>query len=56
MAWKGDHSPNHVHVFDGRRLLMKWDLENNCLMWGILNLKALALIRRLQKEGLLWRA
>ncbi|MDD5092711.1 MAG: hypothetical protein PHQ23_17570 [Candidatus Wallbacteria bacterium] len=53
VTWKGDHSPYHVHVFRNRRLVLKWDLDNDLPMWGKPVSAAVRLIRQLQKEGLI---
>jgi hypothetical protein len=53
IAWKGDHSPRHVHVYRASRLVVKWDLENGCEMKGYASARVRALIRQLQSEGLL---
>ena len=34
VKWKGDHSPLHVHVFEDKKLVVKWDLENGVAMKG----------------------
>jgi hypothetical protein len=34
LAWKGDHSPRHVHVYSGGRLVVKWNLEDGVAMKG----------------------
>jgi len=44
IAWKGDHSPRHVHVYrDGRLVSMK----------GKATQRVLRLIKELDSEGLL---
>ena len=53
VTWKGDHSPYHVHVYRDGRLVVKWDLEHDVPMKGRAGRRVLALIRELQKEGLL---
>lgn len=53
LAWTGDHSPRHVHVYRDGTLVLKWDLENWKPMWGRPSGKLLGLIRELQSEGLL---
>jgi hypothetical protein len=53
LAWKGDHSPMHVHVYRGGTLVLKWDLENWRPMLGNPSPKVLRLIRELRYEGLL---
>ncbi len=53
LAWAGDHSPRHVHVYRNGALLLKWDLENWRPMYGTPAPQVLCLIRKLQSEGLL---
>jgi hypothetical protein len=52
-AWKGDHTPKHVHVYRNGKLVVKWDLENGKVMQGVASQKVLELIRQLQAEGLI---
>jgi hypothetical protein len=53
LAWKGDHSPRHVHVYMDSTLVVKWDLENSREMVGSANRRVRDLIEELEKEGLL---
>ena len=53
LAWAGDHSPRHVHVYRNGTLVLKWDLENWRPMYGTPAPQVLRLIRELQSEGLL---
>ncbi len=53
IAWKGDHSPRHVHVYKDTNLIVKWDLDNGKAMKGKATKRVLELIRQLQNEGLL---
>jgi hypothetical protein len=50
-AWKGDHSPRHVHVYRKSRLVVKWDLENRRPMAGKADRNTLELIQELEDEG-----
>ena len=50
-TWIVDHNPRHVHVYDGRRLVVKWDLEGWRPLEGTANRKILRLLRELVKEG-----
>jgi hypothetical protein len=52
-AYKGDHSPRHVHVYRDGVLVLKWDLENGQPMKGRGSRRVLDLIAELQEEGLL---
>jgi hypothetical protein len=40
-----------VHVYRDRRLVLKWDLENETAMIGRPTRRILELIRELQEEG-----
>jgi len=53
MAWKGDHSPRHVHVYKDGRLVVKWDLEEDRTIEGSASRRVRDLIRELEQEGLL---
>ena len=53
LTWIGDHGPYHVHVYRDRRLVLKWDLENDVAMQGEPTARVLDLIEQLRKEGLL---
>lgn len=51
VTWYGDHSPRHVHAYKDRKLVVKWDLENQIAMKGQANNRVLQLIDELQAEG-----
>ena len=53
VSWKGDHSPRHVHIYKGRKLVLKWDLEDKRAMKGKPTKRLLVLIEQLEQEGLL---
>ncbi len=53
ITWKGDHGPRHVHVYRDGSLVLKWDLENRTAMAGRPTRRLAALIRQLQREGVL---
>ena len=53
LTWKGDHSPQHVHVYKDSRFILKWDLENGQAMRGQPTRRVLRLIRKLKEEELL---
>jgi hypothetical protein len=53
LAWKGDHSPRHVHVYRDGRLVLKWDLDHDVPMKGKVSARVVRVIRELQREGLL---
>jgi hypothetical protein len=52
-AWKGDHSPRHVHVYRDGRLVLKWNLETGRPMAGRVLPAVVKLIEQLDSEGLL---
>lgn len=53
VAWAGDHSPRHVHVYRDRVLIVKWDLERWQPMKGKATRRILRHLERLVEEGLL---
>jgi len=53
LAWVGDHSPRHVHVYKNGRFIVKWDLENQLAMKGRANRRVRRVIAQLRSEGLL---
>ena len=53
LAWVGDHSPRHVHVYRDGNLVAKWDLDNRKAMRGRATRRILELIEELESEGLL---
>jgi len=52
ISWKGDHSPRHVHVYRDRRLVVKWDLDNERPMKGRASRRVIELIEQLREERL----
>jgi hypothetical protein len=48
-----DHGPRHVHVYEDKKFIVKWDLEHGVAMKGKANGKILKLIAELQDEGLI---
>jgi hypothetical protein len=53
LAWKGDHSPHHVHVYKDGVFVVKWDLEHWRAMKGEASERVQQLVRELKDEGLL---
>jgi hypothetical protein len=53
LACLGDHPPRHVHVYQDKKLVVKWDLDHGLAMKGRATGKILRLIAELQREGLL---
>jgi hypothetical protein len=51
LAWIGDHSPRHVHVYRDGKLVVKWDLDNWQAMKGTAGARVERLLRELVKEG-----
>lgn len=51
MTWKNDHAPRHVHVYEDDRLIVKWNLENNCSIIGHASGRIRRLIAELVAEG-----
>lgn len=48
--WKGDHG-HHVHVFRGKREVVKWDLDDDLEIAGHASKRLRKIISRLQQEG-----
>ena len=53
LTWKGDHSPRHVHVYKGGKLIVKWNLDDRVPMKGRPTARVLRLIAELEREGVL---
>jgi len=51
IAWRSDHPPRHVHVYQKGRLVVKWDWENKKPMKGKASAKVLKLIAELEADG-----
>ncbi len=51
IAWRSDHPPRHVHVYQKGRLVVKWDLENKKPMKGKASAKLQKLIAELEAQG-----
>ena len=51
LAWVGDHSPRHVHVYRDGTLIVKWDLDNWQPMKGQATARVQRLLRELVEEG-----
>lgn len=51
LAWIGDHSPKHVHVYVDGKLVVKWDLDNWQPMKGQASARIEKLLRALVEEG-----
>ena len=53
LTWKGDHSPQHVHVYKDSKFVVKYDLENRQVMKGKITGALLTIIKESEREGLL---
>ncbi len=53
VAWIGDHSTKHVHVFKDNRLVLIWNLEAGVARYGWVSKKLKKLIDQLLAEGYL---
>lgn len=51
MAWIGDHSPRHVHVYRNGKLVVKWNLDAWMPMRGKAPRRLVQLLRELVREG-----
>jgi hypothetical protein len=51
LSWAGDHGPRLVHVYEDKKLVVKWDLEHCLAMKGKMTGKILKIIAELQQEG-----
>jgi hypothetical protein len=51
LSWSGDHGPRHVHVYENKKLVVKWDLDHGVPMKGKATAKILKLIAELREEG-----
>ncbi len=50
VTWIGDHAPRHVHVYKDSKLVVKWDLENECDMIGRASKRIKKLLKDLIRE------
>ena len=48
--WKGDHG-HHVHVFRGKREVVKWDLDDDSAIEGSASKRLRKILGTLKKEG-----
>jgi len=53
VSYSTDHDPKHVHVFEDRKRLLKFDVENWTVMEGKLTPKARRALKALRKDGLI---
>jgi len=52
-CYSTDHDPKHVHVFEDRKRLLKFDVENWSVMEGKLTAKARKALEALRQEGVI---
>jgi hypothetical protein len=48
-----DHDPKHVHVFEDRKRLLKFDIDAWAVMEGKMTSKAKKALESLRREGVL---
>ncbi|MBI3066755.1 MAG: DUF4160 domain-containing protein, partial [Deltaproteobacteria bacterium] len=53
VSYSTDHDPKHVHVFEDRKRLLKFDVESWTVMEGNLTPKARRALEALRKDGLI---
>jgi len=53
VSYSTDHDPKHVHVFEDRKRLLKFDVESWTVMEGKLTPKARRALHALRKDGLI---
>ena len=53
VLYSTDHDPRHVHVFEDRKRLLKFDVENWRVMEGKLTAKARKALEALRREGVI---
>ncbi|MGE5818441.1 MAG: DUF4160 domain-containing protein [Deltaproteobacteria bacterium] len=53
VLYSTDHDPRHVHVFEDRKRLLKFDVENWSVMEGKLTAKARKALEALRREGVI---
>ena len=53
LTWIGDHAPRHVHIIKDGRMILKWDLDDEKIIEGEVNQRALRVLDDLRTEGLI---
>jgi len=53
VLYSTDHDPKHVHVFEDRKRLLKFDVESWTVMEGKMTRKARKALEALRREGLI---
>jgi hypothetical protein len=53
VRYSSDHEPRHVHVFEDRKRLLKFDIESWTVMEGKMTSKARKALESLRREGVI---
>jgi hypothetical protein len=53
VRYSTDHNPKHVHVFEDRKRVLKFDIENWTVMEGKLTTKARNALESLRREDII---
>ncbi|MBF8253875.1 MAG: hypothetical protein HW373_570 [Deltaproteobacteria bacterium] len=53
VQYSTDHNPKHVHVFEDRKRVLKFDIENWTVMEGKLTTKARNALESLRREDII---
>jgi len=53
VLYSTDHDPKHVHVFEDRKRLLKFNIEDWTVMEGTMTPKARKALETLRKEGMI---
>lgn len=53
VLYSTDHDPKHVHVFEDGKRLLKFNIEDWCVMEGKLTSKTKKALETLREEGIL---
>jgi hypothetical protein len=53
VRFSSDHEPRHVHVFEDRKRLLKFDIESWTVMEGKMTSKARKALEALRREGVI---
>jgi hypothetical protein len=53
VRYSSDHEPQHVHVFEDRKRLLKFDIESWTVMEGKMTSKARKALEALRREGVI---
>ena len=53
VLYSTDHDPKHVHVFEDRKRVLKYNIETWTVMEGTMTSKAKRALEALRREGIL---